>query len=144
VGNHNFVDQSSLDLFQKPREPRALVLESTTEITEHEMVGELVLQGVDLALEVLFLLPGRDPAVDSSLGNDGLFRFLKGEWQVIDSTGRHLDTGDIISLVATRGGTEYTLTALDPLAEGGCGDTELVGSFPGCLWIDICSWTFGF
>ena len=43
VGNHNFVDQSSLDLFQKPREPMALVLESATDVTEHGMVWELVL-----------------------------------------------------------------------------------------------------
>jgi hypothetical protein len=117
VGNHNFVDQSSLDLFQKPREPRALVLESATDITEHEMVWELVLQGVDLALEVLFLLPGRDPAVDPPLGNDGLFRFLDGEWQVIDSSGQ-LDTGDVISFMATSGGTEYNLTIFGPFAEG--------------------------
>jgi len=51
-----------------------------------------------LALEVLFLLPGRDPAVDSSLGSDGIFRFLGGEWKVIESIG-HLDTGDVISFV---------------------------------------------
>jgi hypothetical protein len=117
VGNHNFVDQSSLDLFQKPREPRALVLESATDITEHEMVWELVLQGVDLALEVLFLLPGRDPAVDPPLGNDGLFRFLDGEWQVINSSGQ-LDTGDVISFMAQC--TEYNLTIFGPFAEGGC------------------------
>jgi len=43
VGNHNFVDQSSLDLFQKPREPMALVLESAADVTEHDMVWELVL-----------------------------------------------------------------------------------------------------
>tara|TARA_B110000046_G_scaffold177430_1_gene204201 strand:- start:1138 stop:1353 length:216 start_codon:yes stop_codon:yes gene_type:complete len=43
VGNHNFVDQSSLDLFQKPREPRAFVLEATADVTEHSMVWELVL-----------------------------------------------------------------------------------------------------
>jgi len=49
-------------------------------------------------MEVLFLLPGRDPAVDSSLGSDGIFRFLGGEWKVIDSIG-HLDTGDVISFV---------------------------------------------
>jgi hypothetical protein len=115
VGNHNFVDQSSLDLFQKPREPRALVLESATDITEDEMVWELV--EVDLALEVLFLLPGRDPAVDPPLGNDGLFRFLDGEWQVINSSGQ-LDTGDVISFMAKC--TEYNLTIFGPFAEGGC------------------------
>lgn len=120
VGNHNFVDQSALDLFQKPREPRALVLESAADITEHEMDGELVLQGVDLALEVLFLLPGRDPTVDPSLGDDGLCRFLDGEWQVIDATGRQLDTGDVISFMTTSGGTESNLTSLGPFAEGGC------------------------
>ena len=43
VGNHNFVEQSSLDLFQKPREPMALKLESGAEVTEHDMVWELVL-----------------------------------------------------------------------------------------------------
>jgi len=72
-----------------------------------------------LALEVLFLLPGRDPAVDSSLGNDGLFRFLGGDWKVIDSIGQ-LDTGDVISFVTTSGGTEYNLTVLGPFTEGGC------------------------
>jgi len=51
-----------------------------------------------LTLEVFFLLPGRDPTVHSSLDNDGLFRFLGGEWKVIDSTGQ-LDTGDGISFV---------------------------------------------
>ena len=43
VGNHNFVDQSSLDLFQKPREPTTLVLESAADVMEHGMVWERVL-----------------------------------------------------------------------------------------------------
>ena len=51
-----------------------------------------------MALDVLFLLSGRDPAVDSSLDNDGIFRFLGGEWKVLDSSGQ-LDTGDVISCV---------------------------------------------
>ena len=80
VGNHNFVDQSSLDVLQKPREPRLLVLESVTDVAEHCLIWKLVLQGVDLSLEVLFLLPGGDPAVDASIGDDWLFRFLDGKW----------------------------------------------------------------
>jgi len=50
-------------MFQKPREPIALVLESAIDVTEHGTVWELVLQGADLVLEVLFLLPGRDRTV---------------------------------------------------------------------------------
>jgi hypothetical protein len=96
------------------------------------MVWELVLQGADLSLEVLFLLPGRDPAVDSSLGDDWLFRFLDGKWQVVDSSG-HLDTRDVISPVATSSGVECNRTIFGPFTEGGCCDTELVSSFPGRL-----------
>jgi hypothetical protein len=43
VGNHNFVDQSSLDLFQKPREPRTFVFESAADVAEHNVVRELFL-----------------------------------------------------------------------------------------------------
>ena len=112
-----------MDLFQKPREPRALILESATDITEHEMVWELVLQGVDL--EVLFLLPGRDPAVP--LATTGSFVFWMASYRLVWTT------GDVISFVTTSSGTEYNLTMFGPFAEGGCRDTELVGSFPGCF-----------
>ena len=87
-----------MDLSQKPHEPMALVLESAIDVIGHRMVWELVLDGVDLALEVFFLLPGSDPTVDSSLGNDGLFRFPGGEWTVVDSIGQ-LDAGDVLSFV---------------------------------------------
>jgi hypothetical protein len=43
VGNHNFVDQSSLDLLQKPREPRTFVFESAADVAEHNVVRELFL-----------------------------------------------------------------------------------------------------
>ena len=68
-----------MDLLQKPRDPRALVLESVTDVAEHCLIWELVLQGADLSLEALFLLPGGDPAGDASIGDDGLFRFLDGK-----------------------------------------------------------------
>ena len=88
-----------MDRFQKPHEPMALVLESATDVTGHSMIWELVLLDVELALEVFFLLPGRDPIVDSFLGNDGLFRFLGGANR---KTRRYLD-----------------LSHRDPLADAG-------------------------
>ena len=87
-----------MDLLQKPREPRALVLESVTDVAEHCLIWELVVQGTDLSLEALFLRSGGDPAGDASIGDDGLFRFLDGQWQVVDSSG-HPDTREVISSV---------------------------------------------
>jgi len=57
-----------------------------------------VLYGAEFALEVFCLLPGKDPTVDSSLDNNGLFRFPGGEWTVVNSIGQ-LDIGDVVSFV---------------------------------------------
>jgi hypothetical protein len=67
VGHHNFVDQSFLDVFQKPREAFPFVVEARGDVFVDFVVWELGLYRFDLSLEVVFLLSGRDPAVDGAL-----------------------------------------------------------------------------
>ena len=61
MGHHSFLDQACLAVSQKPREARGDVLVDVV-----ARVG--VLQCLDLPLEVIFLLAGRDAAVEGPLG----------------------------------------------------------------------------
>ena len=61
MGHHNFFDQACLAVSQKPREARGDVLV--------DVVARVsVLERLDLPLEVIFLLAGRDAAVEGPLG----------------------------------------------------------------------------
>jgi len=51
--------------------------------------------------------------------SDGVHWDVYGFKTVVDSIGQ-LDTGDVLSFVATSGGTEYNLTVLGPFTEVGC------------------------
>jgi hypothetical protein len=56
VGHHNFVDQSFLDVFQKPREAFPFVVETGSDVLVNFVVGESGLYRLDLSAEVVFLL----------------------------------------------------------------------------------------
>jgi hypothetical protein len=69
VGNHNLSDHTLLDLFQKPLQPLAsFEVEARGDVFEDAVVGEFCLERFDLALEVVALLPRRDPTVDGTMG----------------------------------------------------------------------------
>jgi hypothetical protein len=55
VGHHNFFDHSCLDVFQKPREAFAPVVETGANVFVDFVERELFAHCFDLALEVVFL-----------------------------------------------------------------------------------------
>jgi hypothetical protein len=56
VGHHNFVDQSLLDVLQKPREAFPLVVEAGGNVLVDFVGWELGLHRLNLSAEVVFLL----------------------------------------------------------------------------------------
>ena len=68
VGHHNFFDQTCLDVSQKPREAFAFEVEARGDVLVDFVARVGVLERLDLPLEVIFLLAGRDAAVEGPLG----------------------------------------------------------------------------
>ena len=64
LGNGNNADLAAHDAFQKPLEPASLVVEARADVLDDLVAGVPAAHVLDLPLEVLALLGGRDSAVD--------------------------------------------------------------------------------
>jgi hypothetical protein len=90
VGHHNFFDHTFLDVFQKPRESFAPVVEPGASVFVDFVERERFTHCFDLALKVVFLFGRRDSTVDRSCR----FRFAA---IVVFGTAWGCDGGDCIS-----------------------------------------------
>ena len=108
VGHHNFFDQACLAVSQKPREARGDVLV--------DVVARVsVLERLDLPLEVIFLLAGRDAAVEGPLGR---LRGLVGR-EIAVRGGGVLHTTDVEAPLCPRGEFEAAPGLVRPGSEDG-------------------------
>lgn len=64
VGNHNLVDSSLEDAFQKGLQSSALEVEARPDVAEDAVEGVAPLEVLDLPLEVFLLVRGADAGVD--------------------------------------------------------------------------------
>ena len=67
VGHHNFVDQSFLDVFQKPRETFALVVETGRGVFVDFVLWEVSLHCLDLSSKIVFLFTRGNSTIDGTL-----------------------------------------------------------------------------
>ena len=130
VGNHNLRDKAFLRGDQKPREAAPAVLEAGAHVLVDFVVGVAVLQRLDLAGEVVFLLVRRHAGVDSPVGFGLLlllrFRFAEvrrvgglgdsvvGNWR---AGHEGVELRDAVASVATRGKGAGEFSIDSPLGE---------------------------
>ena len=72
VHDHNLLDHSAQDAFQKGKKTFAFEVEATADVGEDAVVRIGSLEVCDLALQILFLVGATDASVDE------LFRFVQG------------------------------------------------------------------
>ena len=131
MGHHNFFDCSALDLFQKPREAFALVVDAGADVREDAVGGKLGLHRLDLPTKVVLLLGRGYTTVDSSKLGDRSRFCDKGvaESKVGDLIGEGLDVeaSDIKTFVATDSGLEVNTPLPGPVSKRGQRDPQLFG-----------------
>ena len=115
VGHHNFFDQACLAVSQKPREAFAFEVGARGDVLVDVVARVSVLERLDLPLEVIFLLAGRDAAVEGPLGR---LRGLVGR-EIAVRGGGVLHTTDVEAPLCPRGEFEAAPGLVRPGSEDG-------------------------